>query len=108
MKLCVICAKRTTRTPRSKFCEECYLGSKPCSVEYAVTRAILRGELPPAKDCLCIDCGNQARHYDHRDYNKPLEVEPVCPRCNFFRGPAIRYGKTADGDPLPTSERVSP
>jgi hypothetical protein len=37
----------------------------------------------------CVDCGAQARDYDHRDYNKPLEVNPVCRRCNLRRGPAI-------------------
>jgi hypothetical protein len=37
----------------------------------------------------CVDCGAQARDYDHRDYNKPLEVDPVCRRCNLRRGPAI-------------------
>lgn len=27
--------------------------------------------------------------YDHRDYTKPLSVEPVCRSCNKLRGPAI-------------------
>lgn len=31
----------------------------------------------------------RARDYDHRDYNKPLEVEPVCHSCNMKRGPGI-------------------
>ena len=29
-----------------------------------------------------------AYDYDHRDYSKPLEVDPVCRRCNQMRGPA--------------------
>lgn len=100
MKLCVVCVKRATRTPRSKYCDFCGTGCKPCSIEYAVVRAIRRGELPPAKECVCVDCGAQARHYDHRDYNKPLEVEPVCVRCNLLRGHAIPYGLKANGEPI--------
>ncbi|MFA5633142.1 MAG: hypothetical protein WC997_16665 [Porticoccaceae bacterium] len=30
-----------------------------------------------------------ATDYDHRDYRKPLSVEPVCRRCNLSRGYAI-------------------
>ncbi len=42
---------------------------------------------------LCIDCGSRATDYDHRDYNKPLEVEPVCQSCNLKRGRAIPVNK---------------
>lgn len=101
MKLCVICQRNETRTPRSTYCDDCFTGSKPCSVENAVRRAISSGALPPAKECTCVDCGEPARHYDHRDYNKALEVQPVCVSCNLKRGPAIPYGRTADGRPLP-------
>ena len=38
----------------------------------------------------CVDCGKRATEYDHRDYNKPLDVEPVCNTCNRLRGPAKR------------------
>ena len=100
MKLCVVCSKRETRTPRAKYCEFCFTGSKPSFIESAVARAIRRGDLPPAKECVCTDCGALARHYDHRDHNKPLEVEPVCVRCNLLRGHAIPYGLTAAGEPL--------
>jgi hypothetical protein len=55
-----------------------------------VQRAIRRGEMPPAKALICVDCGKPALEYDHRDYSKPLEVEPVCSSCNHFRGPAIQ------------------
>ena len=54
----------------------------------AVTCAVKRGELPPAKALNCVDCGCQARDYDHRDYNAPMVVVPVCRRCNRLRGPA--------------------
>lgn len=45
--------------------------------------------LPKVRSQECVDCGKPARHYDHRDYMKPLEVEPVCISCNFKRGPAL-------------------
>lgn len=34
----------------------------------------------------CVDCGKQAKVYDHRNYEKPLVVEPVCVGCNVRRG----------------------
>lgn len=55
----------------------------------AVAQAIRTGELSHPSNHLCADCGTQATEYDHRDYNRPLEVDPVCRRCNLNRGPAI-------------------
>ncbi len=56
-----------------------------------VGKAVREGLLPRARDCKCVDCANPAHHYDHRDYNKPLDVESVCSRCNQRRGPAVKY-----------------
>ena len=36
---------------------------------------------------LCVDCGSKATCWEHRDYEKPLEVDPVCASCNKKRGP---------------------
>ena len=56
---------------------------------YLVLRKAIRsGALPPAKECKCVDCGKQARDYDHRSYETPLKVAPVCRSCNQKRGPA--------------------
>jgi hypothetical protein len=55
----------------------------------AVKKAVKNGILAPVKTLVCVDCGSQAQCYDHRDYNKPLEVVPVCRKCNFRRGSAI-------------------
>ena len=98
-KKCVVCGD-PTYSERAKFCLNCITGCKPSSVEYAVFRAIRHGELKPIAECVCVDCGKPAQHYDHRDYNKPLEVDPVCRVCNAKRGHAIPYGKTADGTPI--------
>jgi len=57
---------------------------------HAVTKAKREGRLPRLDgDIGCVDWGAPATDYDHRDYNKPLEVEPTCRRCNLRRGPAV-------------------
>ena len=55
----------------------------------AVKKAVKDGLLAPVKTLFCIDCGKPAECYDHRDYNKPIDVVPVCRKCNFRRGSAI-------------------
>ncbi len=64
----------------------------------AVRRAIRDGELPKINTQKCVDCGRQAQHYDHRDYDKPLDVVPTCVSCNYKRGPAkgLHTGKGDD------------
>lgn len=47
------------------------------------------GRLPKASDLKCIKCGEQAHCYDHRDYLKPLDVNPVCARCNKLMGEGL-------------------
>lgn len=103
-KPCVVCGQ-PARTANAKFCENCFVGSRPSSIEYAVARAVRQGLLKPIRECICVDCGKPAQHYDHRDYNKPLEVEPVCVACNHARGHAIRYGLTAEGKPRPDGDK---
>lgn len=46
------------------------------------------GHLSDLKDGLtpCADCGQPACEWDHRDYMKPLDVDPVCRACNQARG----------------------
>lgn len=56
-----------------------------------IVKAIRHGVIPNAKTLTCVDCGEPAFDYDHRDYTKPLAVEPVCRRCNQMRGPALVF-----------------
>lgn len=59
----------------------------------AVQRAKERGELTWLPDGTpCVDCGEEAMVYDHREYARPLDVDPVCISCNKLRGPAIDSG----------------
>ncbi len=60
----------------------------------AVAKAVRSGVLPQINgDAIvqCVDCGLPANGYDHRDYRKPLDVEPVCSSCNAYRGPALPW-----------------
>lgn len=55
-----------------------------------VRAAIKHGLLPQLKTgrYACVDCGASAAEYDHRDYSRPLDVQPVCRSCNKKRGTA--------------------
>jgi len=48
-------------------------------------QAVTLGLLPHPAECICVDCGADAECFDHRDYSKPLEVDPVCISCNSSR-----------------------
>lgn len=83
----------SARYSTARTCLDCYYkwgvfnGARKAYAQ--VTAAIKKGLLPHPSQCVCADCGKPARDYDHRDYSKPLAVEPVCRRCNKLRGPAI-------------------
>ncbi len=55
-----------------------------------IKTAVGRGLLPNLKtgQYACADCGGVAHEYDHRDYGRPFDVEPVCRSCNKQRGTA--------------------
>lgn len=54
-----------------------------------------RGLIPDPAQRPCVDCGRPAVHNEHRDYLRPLDVEPTCHRCNLRRGPGIARGSIA-------------
>ena len=77
--LCFSC-KRTTEKARMA------ISSK---AKNSVAKAIAGGVLPRLDGTIkCVDCGNPAKVYDHRDYDNHLDVSPVCISCNVKRGPA--------------------
>ena len=54
--------------------------------------AVRNGELPRIDRTMqCADCGSSAKEYEHRDYNRPLSVEPICRSCNVKRGRAVPW-----------------
>jgi hypothetical protein len=91
---CISCGQRQPRSSnnaRALFCWDCreQRHREQLRAISAVAAAIQRGELAPATECDCTDCSAPAKQYDHRDYTKPLDVQPVCVRCNQRRGPAL-------------------
>lgn len=56
----------------------------------AIARARRQGLLPKFDGSIkCVDCGKTACRFDHRSYNRHLDVVPVCASCNGLRGAAI-------------------
>lgn len=103
-RLCALCGcDIANRHGLAKWCLKCQSSSARYSskqrravipagqgrAHQIVYKAVLSGSIPPIETLKCVDCGVKAVHYDHRDYNKPLEVVPVCRSCNSKRGPAI-------------------
>ena len=111
---CDVCGKELTYTRPSKFlCVECsarresvrqsaFERNRPLAVQarLAVQRAVGSGDLPKLDGSVaCVDCGKPARNYDHRDYRKPLDVDPVCVSCNKQRGPGEPYASNPPARP---------
>lgn len=100
---CCICGTVETARSASNFsrCSACKaagrwskyhnLGTRlgASGAQAVVQRAMRDGLLPRPHGLRCADCGRPATEYEHRDYNKPLEVEPICRTCNLKRGPAL-------------------
>jgi hypothetical protein len=55
-----------------------------------VKMAVRSGMLPSlTMICIpCMDCGERATCWEHRDYARPLDVQPTCHSCNLLRGHA--------------------
>lgn len=72
--------------------------------QQAVAKAKKAGILPDLSTgaFACVDCGKPATVYEHRDYSRPLDVEPVCGGCNARRGCA-KYPQQASFVRLPPS-----
>ena len=106
VKHCAKCGVVTERPSRRgiAFCFSCsnVLTELSQIATRHVTKQIRLGAMPKAKALCCVDCSKPAHDYDHRDYDKPLDVVPVCRSCNILRGPAIQ-GRTALTAPRPVA-----
>ncbi len=91
---CSMCGGKMRRHPSAKICWTCVAAiRRGMQKAYPLVKAAVEvGMLPDPINETCIDCGNPARCYDHRDYNHPLNVVPVCRSCNRKRGPGIPLG----------------
>lgn len=87
---CKRCGVFTTRDRRSiaDICSPCSDAHRKegTNASNLVQKAVRDGVLPKVDTLICVDCGKTAQNYDHRDYTNPLEVEPVCKKCNLIRG----------------------
>lgn len=56
-----------------------------------IQKAIMRGDLPRARDCRCSDCGKPAKEYHHKSYKREhwLDVIPLCRSCHYKADIAI-------------------
>lgn len=104
-KTCVHCgAAFTTASHVARYCEDCRTANARRAQKrverdrrlmkraHALVRnRLAQGLLPSPTLFVCADCGLPATAYDHRDYTKPLDVEPVCDTCNSLRGPGYPY-----------------
>ena len=95
--------QKASATKRARYPEKFYQPGEvrdfrwQAFAQNAVNRAKAAGLLPDLSkgEYACTDCGGTAEQYDHRDYSRPLDVEPVCRRCNHRRGKA-RHPAAAD------------
>jgi hypothetical protein len=87
--------KRTTVFNRLKYQKDFESGLNRATA--AVRNAIRKGILPSlSKNVVqCSLCTKRALIYDHRDYNLPLSVTPVCRSCNFKLGEAIHLRRAS-------------
>lgn len=90
---CISCRRVEDRTAqgRTLYCSVCapIKHREALAAIAKVLKAVRAGDLPHVSTLACADCGAPAKQYDHRDYSKPLEVDPVCIPCNYRRGPAL-------------------
>ena len=74
---------------RVSLCQDCHGARHKAaySARAAVAKAIRQGKLKRPELVYCSECGMRAAWcYDHRDYDKPLDVRPVCRACNTELG----------------------
>lgn len=91
---CKWCGATTRLTCR--LCRECFnileaFRKVRAKASHLVNGAVRAGKLPKPALADCVDCGVQAEVYEHRDYDFPLDVVPVCHGCNMRRGSAKQH-----------------
>jgi hypothetical protein len=104
---CAACNEVFTGHYARRICDKCRPGAyRLCQqANSKVQQAIKSGKMedPWEANLQCADCGGRASLWEHRDYAKPFDVEPVCYRCNIKRGP----GKRSLGVPTETLPSIA-
>lgn len=60
--------------------------------------AVKSGRVKAASEHKCADCDKRAEVYDHRNYDLPSLIVPVCHGCNMRRGMALLSLQRIDTD----------
>lgn len=94
VRTCKACGAVHKRHSGSWYCWACYHKARKLAGKAA--SLLKQKETHPATCYSCVDCGKQAQRWDHRDYYKPLAVEPVCQGCNWKRGGASEMRLTQE------------
>ncbi len=75
--------KEKVMKKKSERDERNYIKDKPkISAKNKIRYRVINGKMPKANKLKCNRCEKNATQYHHSDYNKPLEVEPLCGRCH--------------------------
>jgi hypothetical protein len=88
-KFCFPCNTARQRFSTAMSSSRSQLQIKHKAIRKITAAAVRAGFLQHPSDLDCMDCGKPAECYDHRDYNMPLEVQPVCCSCNSARGAGV-------------------
>jgi len=99
MRDCFYCGKPLAGMSHlARKCRDCkvQVRRKQGRCNMLVRRAVLRGELPNVRTMKCVDCGARGWYWEHRNYDEPLKVDPVCEPCNRKRGLALCPSVSAD------------
>ena len=89
-KTCFYCGQSIAAhlNPRTRMCDPCKAARLPYT---EMARALVEfhvdtNRIPRPDSMPCHDCGFMAEFYEHRNYNKPLHIAPICRSCNAVRG----------------------
>lgn len=77
---------RQDQLAAKRYCADCKASLD--ALTPSIRRAMVGMRLPPAATYTCIDCGDTAAVWEHRNYDRPHEVVATCHPCNKLRGPA--------------------
>jgi hypothetical protein len=79
------------KTKKSVFSTYAYYSKYRKRATALVAKAVAAGQLANLKEAVvpCVTCGKRAVYYDHHNYAKPLDVQPVCASCNALRGTGL-------------------
>ena len=59
--------------------------AKRTRARQAIGNAVRRGKISRISTQNCAECPAQAKQYHHDDYDKPLQVIPLCNRCHGLK-----------------------